>query len=191
MNTPNILGEAGIKAAIEAVSNHMTYELTLALMVEIAADMEEYPDPKTTRLDSILWSVRYAYITGYCNALETYEAAISGDESRLTSRGANMSEEEFCENVRRIHGFLGLYGEDLRPAPPKAQIMDEVRSDDLRLSMVQTLAGMTTAQLDKAIELMNAKEALDFAKRVNALPEKKRIIFNKIFDSLISSEVQT
>jgi len=113
--TLNILsiGADGIRSIMETVTENMTYERALALTAELAQAGGTSEDD--TRLDRMLWLVRWAYISGYYSALVAYDEAISnydGSDDKLTVEAEDMTDEEYANCVNRVLTMLKFSDKD-------------------------------------------------------------------------------
>jgi len=165
------LGADGVKSAVEAIADQMTYEKTVAMMTGICETLEG--DNDLSRINRILWVLRLAYLEGCYHAFELYDEAVTGGErtkKEVILKHSTMTEDEFQENIKQVLKHLMFSDDRLTPSPPFSlecdnpkddrvgmnAIEEKLEADKMRLEIIEALAGMTDSQLDKAIELMKA-----------------------------------
>ena len=166
-----MLGKDGIKKVIEIVTDKMTYDRTVAFMAEMPKVCETGEEDDITLLDRILWSVRWAYITGYYDALDVYDTAIGGEvnASEFTQKAEAMTDEEFCEAVRRVNEQLGgLTDERKAPTPRRVQnpsqaqdLTDNMTADQLRKEIEARLMELTEDELEGFTRVVDAVSSGD------------------------------
>jgi hypothetical protein len=85
------IGKDGIKAIMQTIADKLTYDETIDLLKKICDAAKDDITDSDTRLDRILWYVRLAYLSGYKNALETYDEALFDEEQESTDKETQKS----------------------------------------------------------------------------------------------------
>jgi len=120
-NSINLPLEAeGLQAVISAIADAMTYEATFALVSNISKNQKnDELSAESSIFDRLIWTTRLAYMVGYAEAIEVYEAATCEGILHLDSIGLGIeypSDEEYSKNITQVCEFLKITKKN-RPIP--------------------------------------------------------------------------